>query len=123
MPSSVTSNLSRKRQYPKPHQSDRSRFRKRQKLEASASAYWDNLSKIWLTKDALEELDRRNSRPKPPQNHRPLTRRFHAELKKHSQGPGVENDAQVPLHQQAQIRRVPPSPRAPHPIIVTSSRI
>ncbi|PGH28523.1 hypothetical protein GX50_08733 [[Emmonsia] crescens] len=83
MPSSVIPNLSRKRQYPQPHSSDRSRFRKRQKLDASASAYWDNLSKIWLTKDALEELDRRNSRPKPPQNHhRPITRRFHTELKK-----------------------------------------
>ncbi|KAG5295320.1 hypothetical protein I7I48_12166 [Histoplasma ohiense] len=57
MPSSVTSNPSRKRQYSKPHPSDRSRYRKRQKLDTSASAYWDNLSKIWLTKDALEELD------------------------------------------------------------------
>lgn len=27
----------------------------------SASTYWDNLSKIWLTKDALEELCRRNN--------------------------------------------------------------
>ncbi|EEH19029.2 hypothetical protein PABG_01348 [Paracoccidioides brasiliensis Pb03] len=83
MPSSATSNQSRKRQYPEPHPSDRSRFRKRQKFDASASAYWDNLSKIWLTKDALEELDRRNSLPKPPKNHhRPITRRFHTELKK-----------------------------------------
>ncbi|OJD27311.1 hypothetical protein ACJ73_01304 [Blastomyces percursus] len=69
MPSSVASNPSLKRQYPKPHPSDRSRYRKRQKLDAPAPAYWDNLSKIWLTKDALEELDRRNSRPKPPRNH------------------------------------------------------
>ncbi|EER36397.1 conserved hypothetical protein [Histoplasma capsulatum H143] len=83
MPSSVASNPSLKHQYPKPHPSDRSRYRKRQKLNTPAPAYWDNLSKIWLTKDALEELDRRNSRPKPPQNyHRPLTRRFHTELKK-----------------------------------------
>ncbi|KLJ06094.1 hypothetical protein EMPG_10494 [Blastomyces silverae] len=83
MPSSVTSNPSRKRQYPKPHPSDRSRFRKRQKLDASSSAFWDNLSKIWLTKDALEELDRRTSRPKPPQNHhRPISPQFHTELKK-----------------------------------------
>ncbi|GBF64249.1 hypothetical protein TMEN_6938 [Trichophyton mentagrophytes] len=33
---------------------------KRQKLCQPAPAYWDTLSKIWLTKDALEELDRRN---------------------------------------------------------------
>ncbi|EQL29102.1 hypothetical protein BDFG_08228 [Blastomyces dermatitidis ATCC 26199] len=80
MPSSVTSNPSHKH---KPHPSNRSRFRKRQKLDTSASAYWDNLSKIWLTKDALEELDRRNSHLKPPQNlHRPITRCFHTELKK-----------------------------------------
>ncbi|EGC47008.1 conserved hypothetical protein [Histoplasma capsulatum var. duboisii H88] len=83
MPSSVTSKPPRKRQYPKPHPSDRSRFQKRQKLDAPASSYWDNLLKIWLTKDALEELDRRNSRLKPPQNHhRPVTRRFCTELKK-----------------------------------------
>ncbi|KMW68959.1 hypothetical protein BDDG_13161 [Blastomyces dermatitidis ATCC 18188] len=80
MPSSVTSNPSHKH---KPHPSNRSQFRKRQKLDTSASAYWDNLSKIWLTKDALEELDRRNSHLKPPQNlHRPITRCFHTELKK-----------------------------------------
>ncbi|KKZ61712.1 hypothetical protein EMCG_03741 [[Emmonsia] crescens] len=85
MPSSATSNPSRKHQYqyPKPHPPNRSRFRKRQTLDTSASAYWDNLSKIWLTKDALEELDRRNSCLKPPQNHhRPITRQFHTELKK-----------------------------------------
>ncbi|EEQ85131.2 uncharacterized protein BDCG_08400 [Blastomyces dermatitidis ER-3] len=84
MPSSVTSNPSRKRQHPEPHPSDRSRFRKRQKLNVSASAYWDNLSKIWLTKDALDELDRRNSHLKPLKNHhQPLTQQFHTELRKH----------------------------------------
>ena len=29
----------------------------------SPAAFWDNLSKIWLTKQALRELDRRNSQP------------------------------------------------------------
>ncbi len=54
-----------------------------------AAAFWDNLSKIWLTKRALRELDRRNtqSAPSPPRPsyqrrpHRPVTRRALAELK------------------------------------------
>ncbi|EEQ29627.1 hypothetical protein McanMca71_006708 [Microsporum canis] len=48
---------SRKRQEPEgpPDQ----RPSKRSKLD-QRSAYWDNLSRIWLTRDALEELDRRN---------------------------------------------------------------
>ncbi|KAI4154565.1 MAG: hypothetical protein LQ340_001594 [Diploschistes diacapsis] len=51
-------------------------------------AFWDNLSKIDLTKRALEELDRRNtqatpnSRPAYSRPHRPVTRRVLAELKK-----------------------------------------
>ena len=53
------------------------------------AAFWDNLSKIWLTKRALRELDRRNtqSAPSPPRPsyrrrpHRPVTRRALAELK------------------------------------------
>ena len=54
-------------------------------------AFWDNLSKISLTKRALEELDRRNtqaalnSRPPHPRSHRSITRRVPAELKKSSQ--------------------------------------
>jgi hypothetical protein len=61
---------------------------KRQKLSQLTSAYWDNLSKVWLTKDALEELDRRNdiqarSHPSTYQGcRRPLTRSFHTESKK-----------------------------------------
>ena len=61
---------------------------KRQKLSQLTSAHWDNLSKVWLTKDALEELDRRNdiqarSHPSTYQGcRRPLTRSFHTELKK-----------------------------------------
>jgi hypothetical protein len=53
------------------------------------AAFWDNLSKIWLTRSALRELDRRNaqSAPNPPWSsyrrpHRPLTRRGLAEWKK-----------------------------------------
>lgn len=49
--------------------------------------FWDNLSKIWLTREALRELDRRNSesasRSSHTQNrrpHRPITRQFFAEL-------------------------------------------
>ncbi|PGH27846.1 hypothetical protein AJ80_00396 [Polytolypa hystricis UAMH7299] len=72
MPCPATSNPSRKRQYPEPHPYNTSRYRKRQKLDESASAaYWDNLSKIWLTKDTLKELDRRNSCLVPRQTHRP----------------------------------------------------
>jgi hypothetical protein len=44
-------------------------------------AFWDSLSKIWLTKDALRELDRRNtpSRLLYHQARRPITRNFLAE--------------------------------------------
>ncbi|KAF2189960.1 hypothetical protein K469DRAFT_452169, partial [Zopfia rhizophila CBS 207.26] len=33
-------------------------------------AFWDNLSKIWLTKRALRELDQRNTQaaPSPPRS-------------------------------------------------------
>lgn len=49
--------------------------------------FWDNLSKIWLTKSALKELDRRNTQsvPNPPspyqQVHQPVTQHFFANLK------------------------------------------
>jgi hypothetical protein len=68
---------------------------KRQKLNHPTTrsqlpaAFWDNLSKIWLTKTALRELNRRNSRPassQPRSQHRrvrrPVTRNFLAELKR-----------------------------------------
>jgi hypothetical protein len=47
--------------------------------------FWNNLSKIWLTKGALRELDRRNAlRTATSRTHqqaqRPLTRAFRAEL-------------------------------------------
>ena len=50
------------------------------------AAFWDNLSKIWLTKGALRELDRRNTQASrsPPHSlyrpaRRPVTRNFIAE--------------------------------------------
>ncbi|KAI1910918.1 hypothetical protein LOZ12_004139 [Ophidiomyces ophidiicola] len=63
---------------------------KRQKLELPYSVYWDNLSKIWLTRDALEELDRRNSASSrisgpPHSHHRPFTRQLQARLKRRYQ--------------------------------------
>ncbi|KAF2457425.1 hypothetical protein BDY21DRAFT_343813 [Lineolata rhizophorae] len=46
-------------------------------------AFWDSLSKIWLTKHALREFDRRNSRPHSPsrQARRLTTRNFLAAQK------------------------------------------
>ena len=52
-------------------------------------AFWDNLSKIWLTERALRELNQRNSEPASsiPRSQyrrarRPVTRKFPAELKR-----------------------------------------
>lgn len=63
---------------------------KRDSRSQASSAYWDNVSKIWLTKRGLEELDRRtrqarpnprpNPRPAHPHNCRPLTRSCTAKL-------------------------------------------
>jgi hypothetical protein len=51
--------------------------------------YWERLSKVWLTRRALRELNRRNRnrntpQPSSPQSqaHRPITRAFEAERKK-----------------------------------------
>ncbi|KAF2189945.1 hypothetical protein K469DRAFT_701228 [Zopfia rhizophila CBS 207.26] len=56
------------------------------------AAFWDSLSKIWLTKRALRELDRRNTQatPSPPRSpyrraRWPVTRNFLAESKKNRQ--------------------------------------
>ena len=64
---------------------------------SSTSHVWDSLSKIWLTKLALKELDRRNRSTKPREHYlhplpvahgllarrrRPLTRRLLAELRR-----------------------------------------
>ena len=56
----------------------------------TSPAFWDNLSKVWLTKRALGELERRNvqATQRPHQQfshrrpHRPVTRRALVELKK-----------------------------------------
>ncbi|KAK2732731.1 hypothetical protein FQN57_002485 [Myotisia sp. PD_48] len=60
---------------------------KRRKLAPRTSTYWDILSKIWLTKCALAELDRRNISeeqgclyPQLLQPQRPLTRALCAKL-------------------------------------------
>ena len=68
---------------------------KRQKLNhpttgsQPTSAFWDSLSKIWLTKTALRELNRRNNQPASSQPRsqyrrarRPITRNFLTELKR-----------------------------------------
>ena len=56
------------------------------------AAFWDNLSKIWLTKRALRELDRRNAQAAPSPSrlpyrrvHQPLTRNFLAESNRNRQ--------------------------------------
>ena len=53
------------------------------------AAFWDNLSKLWLTRRALRELDRRNTQPASnpsrlsyQQPHRPVTRSAVVELQK-----------------------------------------
>jgi hypothetical protein len=55
----------------------------------SSALFWNNLSKIWLTKRALRELDRRNNlsafntlQSPYPQARRPITRNFLAESKR-----------------------------------------
>jgi hypothetical protein len=46
------------------------------------AAFWDNLSKIWLTRRALEEFDRRNTQPTHrSRSDRRVTRRAVAEWK------------------------------------------
>jgi hypothetical protein len=66
---------------------------KRQKLNhprgsQPPAAFWDNLSKIWLTRRALKEFDRRNTQPTPrpdplpyPRSRRPVTRHTVADWK------------------------------------------
>jgi hypothetical protein len=47
-------------------------------------AFWDSLSKVWLTKRALIEFNRRNNAPHSSNRsaHRPITRAFNGERKK-----------------------------------------
>ena len=56
------------------------------------AAFYDNLSKVWLTKRALRELDRRNAQLAPSSScssprrpRRPFTRRTLVELRKNGQ--------------------------------------
>nr|KMM69766.1 hypothetical protein CPAG_06080 [Coccidioides posadasii RMSCC 3488] len=84
MPPLETSHISRKRkqpEYPSERQS------KKHQLDHSPS-YWDNLSRIHLTKNAIREHDRRNTALKQQQtlhkpvsrwHRRPITRQFLAE--------------------------------------------
>lgn len=85
MPCSVTSDSSRKRRQPEDPYDTSRRLSKRQKPSWPAPAYWDNLSRIWLTKRALKELDRRNGCVGLPQKrHQPFfSRPLHREPKKH----------------------------------------
>ncbi|KAK2744155.1 hypothetical protein FQN57_004415 [Myotisia sp. PD_48] len=84
MPPSV---LSKQRKHPRSEHQPPSPPPKKQKPSPSNS--WDSLFQLWLTKNALAELDRRNARrecypylPYIPQR-RPLTRALHAKLKQH----------------------------------------
>lgn len=43
--------------------------------QPQAPAHWENLSKIWLTKRALRELDRRNEQSEPKQEFKPSVKR------------------------------------------------
>lgn len=84
----VTTNPPHKHQSPEQYPYTTSPPRsKRQKLNNIESAHWDNLSNVWFTKSALRELDRRNQCQRSSQNRRPLTRQFHAELRKKPREP------------------------------------
>lgn len=64
-PSSKRSSPDQEQAYPQP------------KRRQVTSSYWDNLSTVWLTQGALQELDRRTSvQPQPERNpdSRPATR-------------------------------------------------
>ncbi|KAM5444625.1 hypothetical protein MferCBS31731_000079 [Microsporum ferrugineum] len=98
MPCPDTLETSRKRQKSEDHIDGNSRQLKRLKTSSHPPPeFWDNLSKIWLTKDALQELDRRNHSlnveelqqhsSRPQHSHRPLTRRLQNTLKRRCQTP------------------------------------
>lgn len=75
-------------------------FTKRRKLKAqrryrTPAAFWDNLTKQWLTPRALKEFDRRTVRPRPPipPNPSALKRDHIAELKRFARhgGPSLSD--------------------------------
>ncbi|KAF2803010.1 uncharacterized protein BDZ99DRAFT_400783 [Mytilinidion resinicola] len=87
---------------PQPNEISQPALKKRRVRYPSGSqpppAFWNNLSKIWLTRQALRELDRRNPQvaPTPPcslyqQVRRPVTRNFLAELKRNRQTESKRN--------------------------------
>ncbi|KAF3898057.1 hypothetical protein GY631_0012 [Trichophyton interdigitale] len=92
MPMPVSGGLShRKRQGPEDCVGRRPS--KKSKINRRPPTFWDNLSRIWLTRDALEELDRRNSASissgPPRSKQRPATRLQKKERRphqKHSSG-------------------------------------
>lgn len=103
MPKPVSGRLSRrKRQGPEDCVGQRPS--KRPKINRRPPTFWDNLSRIWLTRDALEELDRRNSASissEPPRSRqRPVTRLQEKERRPHQKlpsgtiysGPATLND-------------------------------
>ncbi|KAF3482660.1 uncharacterized protein GIQ15_01984 [Arthroderma uncinatum] len=89
---------SRKRQEPDHYLDQPPPLSKRPKVDQPSPAYWDNLSKIWLTRDALKELDRRNralsSNIEPSRSHhrhhRPLTRKLQERLKHRYEAPAPD---------------------------------
>lgn len=94
MPESTPSNP-RKRQRSEPAQLEKTSqpAPKKQRLDRHSrsqtpAAYWDNASKVWLTKRALKELDRRTRQarptPRPARQHtrRQVTRNSVAESKR-----------------------------------------
>ncbi|EGD90487.1 hypothetical protein H112_01947 [Trichophyton rubrum D6] len=103
MPKPVSGGLShRKRQGPEDCVGRRPS--KRSKIDRRPPTFWDNLSRIWLTRDALEELDQRNSASissEPPRSkQRPVTRLQEKERRLHQKlpsctiysGPATLND-------------------------------
>ncbi|OJD16292.1 hypothetical protein AJ78_03543 [Emergomyces pasteurianus Ep9510] len=81
------SHLSRKRRHPDHPSKTSERPLKMQKISHSPT-YWDNLSKIHLTRSAIKEVNRRKGSSRQPrklnmptthQRPRPITRQFRAE--------------------------------------------
>jgi hypothetical protein len=95
MPELPLSSSRKRRRLEPPQQNETSRpVSKKQRLSGShpPPAFWDNLSKIWLTKRALRELDRRNAQaaPSPPRSphqrtRRPVPRNFVVESERNRQ--------------------------------------
>ncbi len=91
-------NLKRRRQAdqePSPKVDSQPQLKKQKHSHPShpPPAFWDNLSKIPLTRRALRELDRRNSEEPPisrsrfyTRADRPVTRRFAAETREAAEG-------------------------------------